>query len=694
MMEDSLHNLTSHYMSLSGWGAGSHGFATSDSKIGYYPLSIHRNEIRLLIIEPAISPDDHLRCRLDYVSLDDTNNDFVALSYTWGGTEPSSSNKHVLLNDRWIAVTTNLHRALSDLRSRRYLTVWADSLCINQHDLEERSQMVLRMGVIYRSAKMVVSFLGTNDPSDLQRAALVSHFIPRVLHELKTWKPIGKDGKQLKGYTGRNLESRMATFTDEMCSTAVSGLRIEDTERLALIRLLHHEYWYRAWIIQEISMNTRLQIIWAQSVFDLGDLAIALRALSLVSGIGSSEPQRHIQQLADIRKSQLELKSLSLVEALYRCSQAQASLPRDRLYALLGLTHDGAKLVPFPSYEMEMGDISRDITRRMIQATGKVDLIVLKYRNQNHNTWYTDWFLQETWVNRSSLNGPCARPNWAQPDSRGPHYRASGDEKAQFEFRGTHATFKGFLLGPVSSCSPTLEEAKASGVPDTHISNKTNWKWLNTEPGSSFSSSTHITKSLRWLLVDFTTELQLDSFQNSSKDISSLGRVINGDRKLRKPAPVSEPRRAFGLLHKLLSKRKKEIRQHAPYLMQWMNCCNKESFEINGQPFVGYFSQENDKHSTPPRKFKTVCQNFQSNLEAGMRLGNLNNADLLGWFPMDTKKGDEVVVLLGASMPCVIRRMGPLSSFYSLIGPCYIDGVMDGELVKKGMRELQDVALY
>ncbi|KAJ8128206.1 hypothetical protein O1611_g5432 [Lasiodiplodia mahajangana] len=269
IMEQTIRSLTSHYMSLSGWGAGSHHFASSGNESNYRQLSTHRNEIRLLVIEPALTPEDQIRCQLEYVSLDQANHNFVALSYTWGNTTHSTNFRQVILNDQWWDVTVNLYRALVELRSRGYLKVWADSLCINQKDLEERSQMVLRMGVIYRSAKMVVSFLDASSPSDPARSVLVAHLIPRVLQELKAWSPTAQDKRRARNYVNGDLESKMAAFSDEMCAKAVANLRIDETQRLALLRFLNHDYWLRAWIIQEISMNIRLQIIWAQNVFDL-----------------------------------------------------------------------------------------------------------------------------------------------------------------------------------------------------------------------------------------------------------------------------------------------------------------------------------------------------------------------------------------------------------------------------------------
>jgi len=41
--------------------------------------------------------------------------------------------------------------------------------------------------------------------------------------------------------------------------------------------------------------------------------------------------------------------------------------------------------------------------------------------------------------------------------------------------------------------------------------------------------------------------------------------------------------------------------------------------------------------------------------------------------------GDVVVVLLGGSVPHILRPQPEKPGFYSVIGECYVDGIMDGE---------------
>lgn len=48
--------------------------------------------------------------------------------------------------------------------------------------------------------------------------------------------------------------------------------------------------------------------------------------------------------------------------------------------------------------------------------------------------------------------------------------------------------------------------------------------------------------------------------------------------------------------------------------------------------------------------------------------------------PLEAKEGDEVTVLFGASMPIVLR---PVETWKTWVGPVFVDGIMDGELVER-----------
>lgn len=83
---------------------------------------------------------------------------YTALSYTWGDPKLACS---VLIHGVNLRITINLHTALLHLRDPvDTKVIWADAICINQSSLEERSQQVTLMVLIYKNASLTVVWLG------------------------------------------------------------------------------------------------------------------------------------------------------------------------------------------------------------------------------------------------------------------------------------------------------------------------------------------------------------------------------------------------------------------------------------------------------------------------------------------------------------------------------------------------------
>jgi hypothetical protein len=60
-----------------------------------------------------------------------------------------------------LSVTQNLSQALPYLRYEdKSRALWIDAICVNQQDLQERSQQVKRMAEIYSKATRVIAWLG------------------------------------------------------------------------------------------------------------------------------------------------------------------------------------------------------------------------------------------------------------------------------------------------------------------------------------------------------------------------------------------------------------------------------------------------------------------------------------------------------------------------------------------------------
>ncbi|RWA05078.1 hypothetical protein EKO27_g10026 [Xylaria grammica] len=643
-----------------------------DRAINYSPLSTTENEFRILVIEPPSPQDNRIQCHLEHASLFNLDNDFVALSYYWGD---HNILKRIVLAGDLVPITFNLYKALEELRRRGFYRVWADDLCINQYDDEERSQQVLRMGAIYRSASLVFSHLrGPGAAWQQALAEAVQRITRRADAPKRTEKQARMEAKRearrKKKSTrtqGIDQETHHHTMNHTEVSTRSSGVRrameLSAAEETALFLFLDSPYWRRAWIIQEISMNPRLTIVWGRQAFDLTQL---LQAFALLSNYIRGKREKvwnHIQCLYKIRTSQLALKPLSLVEALGLCYLAKSQFIRDHVFALLGLTHDGAYLVPFPSYTLPQEDINRDMTIRLIRATGSFDVVVS--RGHGIETWYPNWFDSRYWHAYRISHLRIGKPSLLTYTNYGP-YRSSGQHTPSFRIHGQAITAKGFFLGAISDCSPTLDEAKESGLPRGELIQSRAWKRNSKHERLFFGPEPAATmKTLCWLLIDITRS------------------------RMRHRRPGTH---LYTLLDTLLHK-KETIIDQAPSLLQWLNCCEAQSFKINGKRFVAYFSMRNSTPLSPGdrERLEEDCRTIQKNLRANMRLGYTDEGEI-GWFHRNTRVGDQVVILLGASMPCVVRQRP--EGGYAIVGQCILDGVMKGEAVRKGLQRLQDIQLH
>jgi hypothetical protein len=114
------------------------------------------DDFRLLILSPG-TLSDRVKCTLKEVSFA-SKPTYETISYTWG--DPLSTYT-VECEGKEIQVTENLYSALQYLRhDNDERILWADAICIDQLNLDERSQQVQLMGDIYFQGKQLLIWLG------------------------------------------------------------------------------------------------------------------------------------------------------------------------------------------------------------------------------------------------------------------------------------------------------------------------------------------------------------------------------------------------------------------------------------------------------------------------------------------------------------------------------------------------------
>ncbi|KAK4953943.1 hypothetical protein LTR10_008547 [Elasticomyces elasticus] len=273
---------------------------------------------------------------------------YSAVSYCWGKEDSDALIEIQIAGhpDLMIAsITQTLSEALHELLRRGETLVWVDALCINQRDAFERGQQVLRMSQIYSTAHKVVAWLGR---ATLQSVAL--------FHRLNNH------------------------------SIAIIDRSNIDISRLTA-NLLARTYFRRIWIIQEIAKGREVQVWCGRDSVPWERLcALAARTDDRISAINHFRV-REVQ-------SRIGVPRMLLCEAMLRTFQCEASDQRDKVYALLGMTLDGADVVPLPDYAQPAELVLRKVTEIMIAREGLTATMLLargRISSKAKPTWLPDW---------------------------------------------------------------------------------------------------------------------------------------------------------------------------------------------------------------------------------------------------------------------------------------------------------------
>lgn len=191
-------------------------------RFSYEPLP-SRDHIRALELQAEKDESAALSCHLRYVRIDDEDRlPYVALSYTWGSAEFSEA---ILVNDTIAYITPNLAGALRRFRTMSCIRwIWVDAVCINQKDDEEKGHQIPLMSTIYRNASRVMIWLGDR------------------VDDVRSLQKIRRSFQRIR-------KQRFRTN---------SMLSLEENIELSMSILLivHHPYFSRRWIIQELVANS------------------------------------------------------------------------------------------------------------------------------------------------------------------------------------------------------------------------------------------------------------------------------------------------------------------------------------------------------------------------------------------------------------------------------------------------------
>lgn len=309
----------------------------------YERLSIQPGEFRVFQLDPSHDPSAPVVVHLFTAPLDSPPQ-YDALSYRWSG----STHHTINVNGANLPVTENLFLALQSLRKTSGvlpLTLWVDSICINQASIPERNQQVPLMGEIYTQAQTVRIWLGDEEPGVEAAFDLV--------HDC------GNSGS----------------------SDIVARVIGDEVGTRALTQLLHRPYWGRMWMFQEV-------VLAPSAVVHCGSYEAPWAYFKWLDDVTADvrlwlDLQVEHTWILDLREAMFRIthfgipkeKAQDVNAVLVPTRQLQCQDPRDKIYALIGVCGTLAKDVVV-DYAVSTRDVYTAFTKSRIESDQELYMLL------------------------------------------------------------------------------------------------------------------------------------------------------------------------------------------------------------------------------------------------------------------------------------------------------------------------------
>ena len=325
---------------------------------------------------------------------------YAALSYCWADATITAD---ILVNQIKIQVTVNLVDALQHLRKLGVGRLWVDALCINQADKQEKGLQIRNMKHIYSKAEMTYAWLGREEVDGTRTvftflASLLDPHSNMVLAQtshtcvLRTQAPSRRRWWRYKPLNRPAYQSPPQSGDCQRCilESSIQGLR----------RILECQYWKRRWIIQETSASYRQFLLCGDATITLNEMnrAVALCRESCYWSSEIVEASSWFENIIRFRAFYQENARPSLCQAIELSREFESTDPRDAIFSLLGVCHEGPELVPTPNYSQPVAHIVRDLTKALIWKHKSLDFILINGMDrvnrpglQRLPSWTPDW---------------------------------------------------------------------------------------------------------------------------------------------------------------------------------------------------------------------------------------------------------------------------------------------------------------
>lgn len=428
---------------------------------------------------------------------------------------------------------------------------------------------------------------------------------------------------------------------------------------LSLYQLFSLPWFTRMWVIQEYVVPQSISEFWVGCV-PFNPMMMLRGALEIfgMDNIPLSTGERvamlgGIKNFLSLIDTKVQFESIIdghiFTSFLWSFRDHDATDPRDKVYSLLGVIEDsnvGFQTEISPSadigatidlnkiivdYRAPVEEVYASLTRAIINATHSLNVICACQGSSSfRRSWVPDWSLP--WQYFSLLIDNV--------------YSSCGETRSKTQYRASGSKIGSILF------SNDLSRIRAEGILCCHV------LYLVKSPSAEanqgyFEQALHLydelNPELRTLLSSVYTEMEYEEMDEGT-DLTQLGWVL---------ATVGGGLRPGECLARIWRYFCPKARE------EWHHLINSYNHDFNmnaanwGEEDVALFDVR-------------IAQIGQG------RSIFISETGYCGLLPEHAKEGDCLCVLFGCDVPVVLRKAG---DFYTFIGECYIQGLMDGEAI-------------
>ncbi|RYN99094.1 hypothetical protein AA0120_g1534 [Alternaria tenuissima] len=572
---------------------------------------------------------------------------FEALSYTWNdydNEEPraidGNANTYAsipIAGAGSLKITLHLVHILNHIHGLLVQPgssgrIWIDQIAVNQRDLDERSHQVALMQQIYGQAERTLMWIGKS----------VNH-TPVLLDLIQNLRGISLDVDWDRPAMKR-LESRLLAIFRQEDELRYSYTKVEYMK--AVDWVLGLPYFERAWIVQEIVLSTQPTLVLGSTPFHLYILHHTIFIIRY-----SADPYlqdvyselKHtigVDRFLSIDTARRWLRGDPKYKALYGdfldvlfwlSSLREASDPRDSIYAFLALQKDDSGSRAVANYNLSIAQAYRKFCIDIASQTGSLPFLGLVRGSADAEipSWVIDWRM-----------GPfSAKDKWQGYRIGDPQKfpYAAAKERLYQAARNTHEddmrlVVRGRVIDSVQFVScVTREELANSGLENVRLAEE----------------MSNIRTSMPTVDIDTPAKAQLAK----TRVFAILVGLDPGQQPL------------------------------------------GESLQYTPEELTSMYEHYIDTHSADDIGEELYKQRFNhTNLRLEHKRLFLGRKQLFGIGPNAILPGDCICIVHGSTVPLILRRCENETE-YTVVGQCYYENWMHGELVDWGEDEADEFVL-